>query len=187
LSALSNYAVDVFVQTLEGTAEATIRRRGEKVMRKPKRAVLKLKHLYQFITQSGHQHNVSFRIHVEQRFDGDLERKDHHLLMHVAGLVFPPGLKHLLGIVHHYAAIFSYAPAMKSRLRQSPLAQPEVAFARQEPVTENASKEWEAKIDGFNKRPIVCYQDVFNVLRVIENVDGYMKKTKSSYVAVLAR
>jgi predicted transcriptional regulator len=76
---------------------------------------------------------------------------------------------------------------MKSRLRQSPLAQPEVAFARQEPVTENASKEWEAKIDGFNKRPIVCYQDVFNVLRVIENVDGYMKKTTSSYVAVLAR
>src|SRR5262249_18185766 len=92
---------------------------------------------------------------------------------------------HLLSISHHYTAIFGYAILMKSRLSQPPLPQPEVAFACQQAVAKDASKERHTKIERLDKMPVVRHQDRFDVLRVIQNPDRNVKKTETHNIPEL--
>jgi hypothetical protein len=106
--------------------------------------------------------------------------------MQVARLVLLPRINHLLAIGHHDLAVFGYAIPVKSRLSQPSLAQPEVAFARQEPVAEDGSKEWKAKIYGLDEKPVVRHKDLLYVFRVVEHIDGHMKKPEAHHISVSA-
>src|SRR5262249_10415909 len=98
---------------------------------------------------------------------------------------FLRGSNILLVNLHHATPIFGYPILMKSRLSQPPLPQPEVAFARQQAVAEDASKERHTKIQGLNKVPVVGHQDILDVLGVIQNPDRDVKKTETHYIPEL--
>ncbi len=79
-----------------------------------------------------HLLGVPFDVGIEQRFSHDLQRQPHHLLMGVAFFPAPPAMQHPLRVLHHRGRIRSDSRAVKRRLRQPPLPQPEFSFAGQQ-------------------------------------------------------
>jgi len=79
-----------------------------------------------------HLLRVAFDIGIEQRFSHDLQRQPHHLLMRVA--FFPPRQPCNIRCVYStiVAALRSDSRAVKRRLGQPPLPQPEFSFAGQQ-------------------------------------------------------
>jgi hypothetical protein len=84
----------------------------------------------------------------------------------------------------HGGAIHHQALAMKRRLSHAPFAQPYLAAAGQQSITEDAALEGQAQRHWLYEISIT--EHALDVLRVIEKVDGDVKKPQANNVAKFA-
>ena len=122
-----------------------------------------------------HLVRIAGHIRVEQRLAHDLQRDAHHLLMDVAFFAGPPVFQRALRVAHHGFRIGGDARAVKRRLRQPPLPQPETVFAGQQSF---AKKYFIGEQHApFVKLARVRDQHILDVVRMID------KKTAERVIA----
>ena len=76
-------------------------------------------------------------VRVEERLRHDREREPHHLVVHVELLSVTPLLARAHRELDHHLAVAADAVAMKRRLRQPPLPEVKLSFAREQAFAED--------------------------------------------------
>src|ERR1700682_3088677 len=105
--------------------------------------------------------------------------------MRVAFFPVAPAAQHSFRVLHHRRRIGSDAPAMKRRLRQTPLAQPELSFAGQQAFAEDVPVC--AQHASFNVFSGVGNQRLFDQVWMIDENRPEIKNADARDVAILAR
>lgn len=128
---------------------------------------------------------VSLHVRVEECFAHNLQRDPHHFFVEVPLFAVLPFVQQPLGVFHHRRGVTGDARAMKRGLRQAPLAQPEISVARQQAAPKNTFVgQQHAASYEFSR---MIYQNIFNVVRMIEQKDAEIQHAKADKIAVLAR
>ncbi len=74
----------------------------------------------------------------KQGLDGNVQRKRHHFLRHIALISIPPTADVRPAQIHHRRRVFRNSATVERGLLQTPLPPPEIPFADQQPVPEHA-------------------------------------------------
>src|SRR6266478_4049895 len=94
------------------------------------------------------------------------ERDAHHFLMRVAFFPALPSFQQSLGVLHHRRRVGSDPNAVKGRLRQPPLPQPEVSFAGQQAFAEHMPVR--SQDPSFRIHARICDQNFFDQVGMID-------------------
>ena len=104
--------------------------------------------------------------------------------MYVADLVVPPARDHPLAVLYHHLAVSGDALPVEGGLGEPPLASPEGALAGQEPVAQKT--EAYALAPALDEVAVVPDEYILDVVRVVQEVDGYVDEAQAHDIAVLS-
>ena len=125
---------------------------------------------------------VARHVGVEEGFGDDLQRHL-HLFLHVAVLAVGPPLHHPLGGLNHHRAVGVDPLAVKGRLRESPLASPEVPFAGEQPFPQGRLRHPEGEM--LAKLAVAGDEHLLDHVRVVNEHDLAMGEAKRHHVAMV--
>src|SRR6266487_7206048 len=106
--------------------------------------------------------------------------------MNVARFAFAPALNHSLSAGDHRFGVSGYSVAMKGGLGQAPLAEPLLAFARQQAIAEKEAKWPPSPCPIFNKASILRDQHFFDVVWMVDYISVQMRDTHEDNITVVA-
>src|SRR5215472_4922484 len=105
--------------------------------------------------------------------------------MHVAFFSVPPVFQQTLRVLHHDRRIRCDARTVKRRLRQTPLPQPKIAFAGEQPLTKDMPvRTQDSALEVFAR---VRDEDFLDQIRVIDENITKIRHADADDVAVIAR
>src|SRR5579875_1235617 len=119
-------------------------------------------------------------IDAEQCLGGDGQRQFPHLNVQIADFAVVPSIDLPLGAGRHVRGVGQDAFALKDRLNQPPLPQPELAFTGQQTV----AQEQAIHAQGIMLGEIAAMQYLFDERRVIDKPDTLKPKAHAGAVAV---
>ena len=123
---------------------------------------------------------------AEKRSHGGFERQLHHFFRHVARIAVAPVPRLHLRAIEHRGRVFVDSVAMKRGLRQPPLPPPEISFADQQALPQQA-------LGGFfRQRALVKFallekQQLLDVIRMVQQNAALQDHRDADDVAILPR
>jgi hypothetical protein len=132
-----------------------------------------------------HVSRVACNVRAEESARNDVERQTHHVYVQVSHLTRFPCCKHPVGALDHLLGVDGDAVTVERGLRQAALPTPEVAFAREEPITNDTTKVAQERV--LYETLVSADEDVLDVGRVRNEIARQPRETELDQVPVAAR
>src|SRR5579864_1911172 len=126
-------------------------------------------------------------VNAEKRFDGDAAGDTRHFVRDVADFALPPPRGVRQRVLDHRGGVFVDARFLKRGLRQTPLTPPEISFAIEQAVAEQAAG------GDFRERALVKFvllddENLFDQVGLIDEKASLSESEgKTNQVAIIAR
>src|SRR5579864_1517177 len=126
-------------------------------------------------------------VNAEKRFDGDAAGETRHFVRDVADFALPPPRGVRQRVLDHRGGVFVDARFLKRGLRQTPLTPPEISFAIEQAIAEQAAG-GDFRESALVEFVLLDHENLFDQVRMTDEKTGLSERErKINQVTIFAR